>query len=224
MKTAQAKFIEDWTKLNRFNLFQTNDDLYYTPDQVLEILKSYHTQFQPQGAINAEELKKYCTTFFYWWWNQKGNDTTDGYDRWIKEVNPKLPIQESPAVSDLGHELRKYSIWQCQNRDILESLSSYDLVEKYLSENKLPAESPVVESSVCSNNSRPEGKLIVNSPTPVKDSELVEAQNKLIELYKEKSQFLFQRSDLSQSDYVSNENYNQEIKEVESRIQSLTNK
>lgn len=39
--------------------------------------------------MKTENLKQACIKFFYWWWNEKGNNTAEGFDKWIQTEEGK---------------------------------------------------------------------------------------------------------------------------------------
>jgi len=46
-----------------------------------------------------EERKQDCIDFFYWWWNQLGQNTDQGYDKWLEQKNRRYR-NERPARED----------------------------------------------------------------------------------------------------------------------------
>lgn len=58
--------------------FQTREEAEVTLERVKKALKG------DDSPVIETYTKEECLRFFYWWWNQKGNNTEEGFEQWLK--------------------------------------------------------------------------------------------------------------------------------------------
>ncbi len=49
--------------------------------------------------ISRDGLKEVCIGFFWWWYHQKGQNTYEGYDEWLKTVGAHDLIEKACTLS-----------------------------------------------------------------------------------------------------------------------------